>query len=72
MRRNRRRGEGCTEAYLEVSRVFEDLCRELKGLKMGQTANKGRKTRTFSAVPSSRRSKEHDAAMIAALLSGVV
>jgi len=29
--RERRRGEGCGEAFLEVRRVFENLGRELRG-----------------------------------------
>jgi hypothetical protein len=31
VRGNRRRGEGCTEALLEVCRVFKDLLRKLLG-----------------------------------------
>lgn len=39
---------------------------------LGQRAEVRAGTRTFSSVPSSRRSKEHEVAMIAALLSDVV
>jgi hypothetical protein len=53
--------------------VFKDLCCKLEGKdRIGRTAKEKYEIRTFSAVPSSRRSKEHDAAMIAALLSDVV
>jgi hypothetical protein len=31
MRRDGRREKGCTEAYLEVCRVFKDLCGKLTG-----------------------------------------
>ena len=44
--------------------------RELKGSK--KLGSEIKNTYFFSAVPSSRRSKEHGAAMITALLSGVV
>jgi len=54
--------------YVEYSRTCAASLRD----RMGQTAKERTGTRTFSAVPSSRRSKEHDAAMIAALLSDVV
>ena len=51
--------------------MFEDLYCELEGLgEPDKERNAG--IRTFLAVPFSRRSKEHDAVMIAALLSDVV
>ena len=64
---------------LEVCRVLKDAHRKLRGRKgeyviSSRTVAEGARAgaSTFSAVPSSRRSKEHDAAMIAALLREVV
>jgi len=72
MRGNGRCGERRTKALLEVYRVSEDPGRKLKGIEWARQRKRRRKHGTFSAVPSSRRSKEQDAAMIAALLSDVV
>ncbi len=72
VRGNGRCGERRTKALLEVYRVSEDPGRKLKGIEWARQRKRRRKHGTFSAVPSSRRSKEQDAAMIAALLSDVV
>jgi hypothetical protein len=83
VRRNGRRGERRAEVLLEICRVPQDLGCELRGdddnavrviisQVRGLMVKVRKEARTFSAVPSSRRSKEHDAAMIAALLRDVV
>ena len=81
MRWDGRRSEGSAEAVLEVDRVIENSGRKLRGrdhtkkvhCKAWSRKLRGsREASTFSAVPSSRRSKEHDAAMMAALLREVV
>jgi len=80
MRWDGRCSEGSAEAVLEVDRVIENTRRKLRGRYHKKKVHRqawGHKSRgrteasTFSAVPSSRRPKEHKAAMMAALLREV-